>query len=144
MSQHCSGLCFCLDLVCFTRGMKRYRGSVRCSFYCGDESAKVGCRVSAAIIGIIGHKLESSLCTRTGTALLSPSLTRSRDCNRKTFRNGAQRLPISLELACKDSPEPGGKVSDDWFVRGARNSKKGIDDHYLIAEIISKEDMCIR
>lgn len=44
-----------------------------------DESAKVGCRVSANIIGIIGHKLESSLCTRTGTALLSPSLARSRD-----------------------------------------------------------------
>lgn len=81
-------LCFCLDLVFYKKDEETSRVSSLFILLWG-ESAKVGCRVSANIIGIIGHKLESSLCTRTGTALLSPSLARSRDCNRKTFRNGA-------------------------------------------------------
>jgi hypothetical protein len=49
-----------------------------------------------------------------------------------------------LEFAWKDFPEPGGKVSNDSSVRRTHNGKKGINDYYLISEIISKRDMCVR
>lgn len=103
----CLQTCFCLDLVCFTSKMKRYCGSVHCSFYGGNESVKVGHRVSTNIIGIIGHKLESSLHTRTCTALLSPSLTGSRDCVETVKPLGIvlQRLLISLECLSVRIPQ---------------------------------------